>query len=459
MFTFFLIFFSKIHLVFFLHIDTLNYQGLNIEYTYNTKFKRELSQLHKMSDAIQPDPLVATQADNSRNASDIVTHKIAQHCDVFSEPDQKKKVVDVVRAALVRFGINEQMTNDILQQFDPSITVQQYRSTYINGHVIQALALIDAAVFQSLRNEASLPVNRNKKFHSVELTPQLFVLMLKKYTALYDDSVRDRFLANVRIFSEKIDRHLALPFEQDMFKSLGHDGCRTLRSIQRNCSFLASEILASEDKQKCMSLEEYSRRPVFKSFKITNKNLLKANKVLETAKETVDLVKNPESLDLAFNCFKCVSAVPNFKPSGSEQNPIRPDSPTGDLALRPPLRFTDTVKAAFNVYRALPMWTRREAEEHLASVHSIVDPRRLSGATSTCTGHPTLIFCDLCEASSSKIVFAATCCLTHRYIGCFVFFFCFVLFFSLAAFTHLYDLLCPSPTGLSINYLVHLVIN
>ena len=367
-----------------------------------------------MGDAVQPDPLLATQADNSKNASEIIQHKIAEHLNVFNEPDQKKKVVDVVKLALVKFGIDEEMTKQIVQQFDPNITIQQYKAQYINSHVIQALALVEAAVFQGLKNEASLPINRNKKFHSMELTPQLFVLMLKKYTALLDDSVRDRFLSNVRIFAEKIDRALVLPFEQNMFKSFGHDGCRTIRSIQRNCSFLASEILASEKKPKTMSLEEYSRRPVFKSFKVTSKNLMKASKILESSQETVDLVKNAESLDLAFSCFKCVSAVPNFQPSGSEQNPIRADSPTSDLALRPPLRFIDNVKAAFNIYKALPMWSRREAEEHLASVHSIVDPRRLSGATSTCTGHPTLIFCDICEASSSKIVFAATCCLTHR---------------------------------------------
>ena len=397
-----------------MHIDTPNYQGLNVEYTYNSDFNKKLSQLHKMSDAIQPDPLVATQADNSRNATDIITHKIAEHCMVLQEPDQKKKVVDVVKAALVKFGIDEEMTKKILKQFDPNITCQEYKATYINSHVIQALALVETAVFQGLRNEASLPINRNKKFHSMELTPQLFVLMLKKYTSLLDDSVRERFLANVKIFSEKIERHLCIPFEQDMFKTFGHDGCRTIRSIQRNCSFLASEILASEKKQKTMSLEEYSRRPVFKSFKITSKNLAKATKILETSQETVDLVKNTESLDLAFSCFKCISAVPNFQPSGSEQNPIRADSPTGDLALRPPLRFIDNIKAAFNVYKAVPMWSRREAEEHLVSVHSVVDPRRLSGATSTCTGHPTLIFCDLCDASASKIVFAATCCLTHR---------------------------------------------
>ena len=402
---------SKYH---FQHIDTPNFQGLNVEYTYNTTFNQQLHQLHKMSDAIQPDSLVASQADNSKTATDIIAHKIAETCSVLTEPNQKRKVVDVVRAALVNFGLEEEQIEQILQQFNPNMTVQQYRSTYINSHLIQAISLVDAMIFEGFKNEAYLPINRNKKFHTMELTPHLVVLMIKKYCAMLDDSVRDRYLDNVRIFHEKIGRHLMLPFEPELYKSLGHDGCRTLRAIQKTCSFLAAEVLEAEKKPKHMPLEEYSKRPVFKSFKVSNKNLAKVVKVLESSKETVDLVKNSESFEINFNCFKCISAIPNFKPMGSQDNPIRPDSPTSDLQLRPPLRFIDATKAAFNVYKALPLSSRREAEEHLTAVHSVTDPRRLAGASSTCGGHPSLLFCDLCASTSSKIVFAATCCLTHR---------------------------------------------
>ena len=367
-----------------------------------------------MSDNIQRDSLVANQAENSKTAEDILSHKIAEACNVMTEPDQKKKVVDVVRAALVNFGSDEGSIKQIVQQFNPSMSVQEYRSTYINSHLIQAVALVDAVIFDSFKSESLLPINRNKKFHSMEITPQYFLLQLKKCLAMFDDTVRTRYIDNVRIFAEKIDRALMLPFDMTLFKNMGHDGCRTLRSIQRTCAYLASEILESEKKPKFMSLEDYSRRPVFKSFKISAKNLGKIAKVLESSKETVDLVRNQESYELTYNCFKCVSAIPNFKPCGTLENPIRADSPTGDLELRPPLRFIDKVKAAFNVYKGLPLQNRREAEEHLASVHSIVDPKRLAGASSTCEGHTTLIFCDLCSASSAKIVFSATCCLTHR---------------------------------------------
>ena len=126
---------------------------------------------------------------------------------------------------------------------------------------------------------------------------------------MFDDTVRTRYIDNVRIFAEKIDRALMLPFDMTLFKNMGHDGCRTLRSIQRTCAYLASEILESEKKPKFMSLEDYSRRPVFKSFKISAKNLGKIAKVLESSKETVDLVRNQESYELTYNCFKCVSAV------------------------------------------------------------------------------------------------------------------------------------------------------
>ena len=367
-----------------------------------------------MSDNIQQDALVASQADNSRTAADILRYKIAEHTGVLTEPDQKKKVCDVVRSALENFGSDEDTITQILRQFNPSMSVQEYRSTYINSHLIQAAALVDSMVYDSFKSESLLPVNRNKKFHSMEITPHYVVLTLKRCLSMFDDSVRDSFLDNVRIFAEKIDRALMLPFDQSLYKSMGHDGCSTLRSIQRTCAFLASEILESEKKGKHMSLEEYSRRPVFKSFKVSTKNLGKITKVLESSKETVDLVRNVDNFEIAYNCFKCVSAVPNFKVMGSEENPLRPDSPTGDLELRTPLRFIDKCKASFNVYKALPLFTRREAEEHLTSVHSIVDPKRLAGSSSTCEGHTTLIFCDLCSASSAKIVFSATCCLTHR---------------------------------------------
>ena len=390
-------------------------KGLNIEYTYNQKFNQQLHNLHKMSNAIQRDSLVASQSDNSKTAADLLTYKIAEVCNILDEPDQKKKVIEVVRSALENFGQDEDSINNILKQFSPNMSIAEYRSTFVNSHLIQASGLVDALVFESFRNDALLPINRNKKFHCMDISPRYIVLILKKCLSMYDDTVRVRYMDNVRIFAEKVDRALVLPFDQNLFKTIGHDGLRTIRSIQRTCSFLASEILESEKKQKLMALEDYSRRPVFKSFKISTKNLTKVSKTLESSTEAVDLVKNSESFDLTFNCFKCISAIPNHKAAGSEHNPIRPDSPTGDLDLRPPLRFIDTTKSAFNVYKGLPITSRREAEEHLASVHSVINPRRLAGTPSTCGGHTCLIFCDLCTASCAKIVFSATCCLTHRY--------------------------------------------
>ena len=372
-----------------------------------------------MSDGHRADPMLASQADNSRTAQDILAYKIAEQCSALtSETDQKKKIREVVKDALIQFGQDEESVKNITAQFNPEMSVQEYRSTYINSHLIQATALIDSNVFHSFKTESLLPINRNKKTHTMQMTAQYFTLVLRKYMAMFDDTVRERYLQNVRIFSERIGRALAIPFEQTLYKTLGHDGCRTLRSIQKTCNFLASEILESEKTPKRMSLEEYSRRPVYKSFRVTSKNLGKMTKVLESSKETIDLVKNPDQFDLFFNCFKCISAVPDFKPSGSEANPIRPDSPTTELDLRPPLRFVDQTKAAFNVYKALPLQSRREAEEHLGSVHSVVDPKRLAGSSLTCEGHTTLIFCDLCTASSAKIVFSATCCLVHRIDHC-----------------------------------------
>ena len=191
-----------------MHIDTpLLSKGLNTEYTFNESFKSDLTKLHKMSDNTRTDPMVASQADNSKTAADILAFKIAEQCAALStETDQKRKIQEVVKDALIQFGQDEESVKNIIAQFNPEMSVAEYRSTYINSHLIQAMALIDSTVFHSFKSESLLPLNRNKKFHTMQLSPQFFTLALKKYMAMFDDTGRERYLQNVRIFSERISR-------------------------------------------------------------------------------------------------------------------------------------------------------------------------------------------------------------------------------------------------------------
>ena len=76
-----------------------------------------------MSDGHRADPMLASQADNSRTAQDILAYKIAEQCSALtSETDQKKKIREVVKDALIQFGQDEESVKNITAQFNPDMS-------------------------------------------------------------------------------------------------------------------------------------------------------------------------------------------------------------------------------------------------------------------------------------------------------------------------------------------------
>ena len=68
-----------------------------------------------MSDNTRTDPMVASQADNSKTAADILAFKIAEQCAALStETDQKRKIQEVVKDALIQFGQDEESVKNII---------------------------------------------------------------------------------------------------------------------------------------------------------------------------------------------------------------------------------------------------------------------------------------------------------------------------------------------------------
>ena len=373
-------------------------------------FQTSLMKIDQMAnqDKSMPDQSI-TASDNAHYAKSILQYRLAQACGVEDKnTDETRLLVDVLREALAKWGMDPRDIETNTKSYDQNISVREFRANFLNAHVIKSLSLPDDQIYKALAYEINLPGNRNKKSHKFDLIPEFFVLHLKRTDSLFNDSIRESYYDNVRSFVDSVE---STPFDIDhptdaqILQIAGENGVRVLKAIQTNCLFVAKALLQTEDsgQTKTLSLKEYSKRSDMKQIIFSPKNFIKAQKAIENATDPIDLTTTDPDFTYYHNCFKCSSVAKDdniegtFSSSDDEQK----------QACSPQKQLVDPRKSYFNVFRMIPLASEREARDHEHSVHMNMEPRKVASFGN----HSLLIFCSFCP--KDRIRHAAACCLEH----------------------------------------------
>ena len=181
---------------------------------HDITFKTSLIKIGQMAnnDPNMPDQ-TPTSADNALFAKSIMQYKVAKACGIENETtDQSRLLVEVLRESLAAWGLSPREIDKNTRNYDQNVTVKEFRNQFINSHIIKALALPDDEIYRALAHEINLPANRNKRFHKFDLTPEFFVLHLKRTDSLYNDRIRENFFENLRAFVQSVE---STPFDID----------------------------------------------------------------------------------------------------------------------------------------------------------------------------------------------------------------------------------------------------
>ena len=379
---------------------------------HDITFKTSLIKIGQMAnnDPNMPDQ-TPTSADNALFAKSIMQYKVAKACGIENETtDQSRLLVEVLRESLAAWGLSPREIDKNTRNYDQNVTVKEFRNQFINSHIIKALALPDDEIYRALAHEINLPANRNKRFHKFDLTPEFFVLHLKRTDSLYNDRIRENFFENLRAFVQSVE---STPFDIDhptdaqILQLAGENGVRVLKAIQTNCLFVAKTLLQTEDsgQTKTLSLSDYTKRSDVKQIAISPKNFIKAQKAIEQATNPIDLTTTDQDFSYYFSCFKCSSVAADDMKHGNSSSS---DDDEQKQTCSPQRRLVDSRKSSFNIYRMIPIGTEREARDHEHSVHLNVDPKKIASFGN----HSLMLFCSFCP-KEERIRHAAACCLEH----------------------------------------------
>ena len=192
------------------HLTTnyfLKYGELYDTYIQDLSMQTSLLKIGEMAntDSSMPDQ-TPTASDNAQFARSILQYKLADALGINkSTTDQTRLLVEVLKESLETWGMSPEDIHTNTKNYDQNITVENYRTQFINAHIIKALGMPDNEVWRAFIAEINHPGNRNKKGHKFDLVPDFFVLMLKRTDTLYNDSIREKYLRNLRDYIESVE--------------------------------------------------------------------------------------------------------------------------------------------------------------------------------------------------------------------------------------------------------------
>ena len=392
----------------------VRYGGLHKLFLTQPHVKNTLTLIHKMS--APPDveeQFTASEADNIRSANDILRHSVAKTSGTLLPEHEHENFCDELKNNLVKDGLEAEHIDQIIQQFDPNISVDQYMQAFINLHILKAAAFSSERTFFALLNDLRSCGDRKRL---IQLTARFYSNLIKNNDNLSSDSSREAFLKHLKNYTLRAPLHRP---DDNLRARVGVTGIATLSSIRQSCIFNARSCLNSEKNKSRVytSLEAYSARDSFPTMEFTLKQLEKMAKMIgQSNKEPVNLLKSFHGLPVVWNCYLCPSGDPsppiNRYPN---PNPSRSGDPRNDSdeeganesGIQPPVNFVDTTLARFNVNRVQPLSSKAAVDTHFHTAHMSLTPAQITDLR----GHHYLLICVDC--AHNDLCNSLICCDAH----------------------------------------------
>ena len=395
----------------------MDYAPLFNSFAYNNVLTEATNKIHKMSSDDQ-NPYTSSQSDNHHTATEILQFQFARHVGIMAAEavDQKENLISALTKILLEAGYAQDKVDQTLTSFNTDVTIQEFTSYYHNTHVFKSMGFPNAKAFQAALQD--IKQNRPKKNFEVELSPQYLLSLIKANDSLMQDKVRSNFYSNLKLFVDRVSALSKKPPSRPYPPGVSAQGIKTLIVIQKNSIINAKNALAAKarEREKIVTLKEYSGRSQFPTLKFVPKVLEKVSKSIQTLgrKRPIDLITNNTDIPCQLSCFKCSSSgkVPpsEINPTTDTSTNSRSMSPSPppyvDPVLTPPkpLNFVDQALEKANVWRVIPLQTPFDVEQHDLTFHTLHDANKLTAVNR----HSKTYFCRFC--TKQEIQFSLICC-------------------------------------------------
>ena len=381
----------------------VKYKNLHSLITQNKHVNNGLTRIQRMANPnTNFTPYVSHFHQNAQTSSEIIEEEFVKSFDI-PQHDNNKNLIEVLTNCLRQAKYDENKITQTLKSFDPRLTVESYLRSNQNVSVVRAQGLPNTKCLRALLDEINDPSNKQRRRVEVEITPQHILANITQIDVLQTDVVRNNFIKNVEAFKAKAANPKGL--NGKALHKAGVLGMQTLTTIQLNCLFIAQSFLVSTKNPNTLSLSEYSARKSFQKHTFNTKDLNRVFKTAQTSKDPLDLISNDQDLPYNFSCFKC----PSSSAKNSNANDRKTAEEEGHANEGGGLKFVDTIKANFNVFKALPISSWEDYRQHVEHVHQISHP----SLTKKLGGHTELFLCTICDPSTIEFAFA--CCTDHMF--------------------------------------------
>lgn len=390
----------------------MDYAPLYNSFAYNDILTEATNKIHRMS-SDDPNPYTSCQSDNHHTATEILQFQFARHVGIMASEavDQKENLISALTKILLEAGYAQEKVDQTLTSFNTDVTIQEFTSYYNNAHVFKSMGFPNAKVFQAALQD--IKQNRPKKTFDIELNPKYLLSLIKSNDSLMQDKVRSNFYSNLKLFVDRVSALSKKPPSQPYPPGVSAQGIKTLIVIQKNSIINAKNALAAKarEREKIVTLKEYSSRSQFPTLKFVPKVLEKVSKSIQTygRQRPIDLITNNMDIPCQLSCFKCSSSgrVPPTTDTSTNSRSMSPSPPPYvDPVLTPPqpLNFVDQALEKANVWRVIPLQTPFEVEQHDLTFHTLHDANKLTAVNR----HSKTYFCRFC--TKQEIQFSLICC-------------------------------------------------
>ena len=386
----------------------IRYSGLLQLFHNHPHVKKTFSLIHKMSapPGVE-EQFTLNEADNIRSANDILRHSVAKTSGTLLPENEHRNFCDTLQNNLRNDGLEAEHIDQIIQQFDPNVSVDEYLAAFLNLHLLKAAAFSSDRTFFALLNDLRSSGDRKRV---VKLTARFYSNLIKNNDNLASDSGRENFLKHLKKYTLKAPLYRP---DDNLTARVGVTGIATLNSIRQSCIFNARSCLNSEKNKSRIytSLEAYSVRDSFPTIEYTLKQLERIAKMIgQSNKEPVSLLKSFHGLPVVWNCYLCPSGDPsppiNRHPTPNPRNGSDEEETNGS-GSRPPANFVDTTLARFNVNRVQPLNSKAAVDTHFHTAHMSLTPTQITDLR----GHHYLLICTNC--AHDDLCNSLICCASH----------------------------------------------
>ena len=155
-----------------------NYRGLLTNALQHSWVNKAINSLFAMS-GTRATPLLATQAQNAADATDIVNMQfVRSSLPAGTNASSNANLVNSLRSALMEAEVPADDINDTLKNFDPSCTISEYYAVQNNVAIVKSKGFPSFASLQGFVKDMTAK-NHKEKTWTLSVTPRFVIALIK----------------------------------------------------------------------------------------------------------------------------------------------------------------------------------------------------------------------------------------------------------------------------------------